>query len=137
MVDIDHFKLINDSHGHDVGDLVLRETARAMLATLRRGDTCARIGGEEFLVISPNTDAEGASALAERIRLEVESTTIQSGGFEGRVTVSLGVATLTAGLEVVHVEGLLKLADGAIYQAKKAGRNRWVVAELPGQRKSA
>ncbi len=137
MVDIDHFKNINDTHGHDAGDLVLRETARAMMGTLRRGDTCARIGGEEFLVISPNTDAEGARSLAERIRVEVEATTIRSGGFEGRVTVSLGVATLAADSEVGHVEGLLKLADGAIYQAKKSGRNRWVVVDPPVRKKSA
>ena len=70
MVDIDRFKTINDTHGHDMGDLVLRETAKAMCRTLRRSDTCARIGGEEFVVISPNTDPEGARSLAERIRNE-------------------------------------------------------------------
>jgi len=137
MVDIDHFKSINDNHGHDTGDMVLRETARAMMATLRRGDTCARIGGEEFLVISPNTDTEGACILAERIRNEVEHTVVKSGGFEGSVTVSLGVATLAVDSEVVFVEGLLKLADDAIYRAKNGGRNRWVVADLPVQKKSA
>jgi diguanylate cyclase (GGDEF)-like protein len=137
MVDIDHFKQVNDSHGHDIGDLVLRETARAMGSTLRRSDTCARIGGEEFLVISPNTDREGASSLAERIRAEVETTTMKNGSFDGSVTVSIGVTTMNAGAEVGNVEELLKLVDNAIYRAKQSGRNRWAEGHPPDRQKSA
>ena len=137
MIDIDHFKRINDSHGHDVGDTVLRETARAMSRTLRRSDTCARIGGEEFLVISPATDREGAAHLAERIRLAVAEVATRSGGFEGGVTVSLGVTTLSTGQEVPNVMALLKLADEAIYLAKGAGRNCWVALHPPDRKQSA
>ncbi|MEM7310291.1 MAG: diguanylate cyclase [Planctomycetota bacterium] len=138
MVDIDHFKRINDTHGHDIGDLVLRETAKALGRKLRRSDTCARIGGEEFLVISPNTDREGARILAERIREEVESTVIREGNYNGSVTVSLGVATKTSDLHLDNVELLLKMADSAAYEAKKLGRNRWVESDGPSEsRKSA
>jgi diguanylate cyclase (GGDEF)-like protein len=137
MIDIDHFKLVNDTHGHDIGDLVLREASRAMGRTLRRSDTCARIGGEEFLVISPNTDREGARALAERIRHEVASTTMQSGAYEGSVTVSVGVSTLRADSDMAGVEGLLKLVDDAIYRAKKSGRNRWAEQHPADRKRSA
>jgi diguanylate cyclase (GGDEF)-like protein len=137
MVDIDHFKYVNDDHGHDVGDTVLREITRAMCRTLRRSDTCARIGGEEFLVISPNTDREGGRVLAERIREEVESTTLQNGSFAGSVTVSVGLSTLSVGSDLPNVEALLKLVDLAIYQAKKAGRNRWAEGHPPDQKKTA
>ena len=137
MVDIDRFKGINDSHGHDIGDLVLRETAKALSRRMRRSDTCARIGGEEFLVISPGTDAEGARVLAERIRQEVESTLIQQGDYQGSVTVSLGIATRLSGMQIDNVERLLKLADDAVYQAKNLGRNRWVESEPPPPNRKA
>jgi len=137
MVDIDHFKAVNDTYGHDVGDIVLRETARAMGRTLRRSDTCARIGGEEFLVISPNADRDGACALAERIREGVETTTMKNGAFEGSVTVSIGVTTLGEGSEVGDTEALLKLVDEAVYRAKKEGRNRWSEGHPPDRKKTA
>ena len=104
---------------------------------LRLGDTCARIGGEEFVVISPNTDALGAGALAERIRAEVERNRIDIEGKKVRVTVSLGVATRVRGSDIDHVERLLKWADDAIYEAKEEGRNCWVTARTPDERRSA
>ncbi len=135
MLDIDEFKRINDSYGHDVGDVVLKETAAAMQRTLRRSDTCARMGGEEFLVICPNTDPEGAANLAERIRAEVEQNLVKSGNFEGNVTASLGFATRTH--RVGGVEKLLKLADEAVYEAKAKGRNCVVEASDPPERKKS
>jgi diguanylate cyclase (GGDEF)-like protein len=136
-MDIDHFKVVNDTWGHDVGDIVLQSTARAILKVLRRGDTCARMGGEEFLVICPSTeDAEGATKVAERIRLAVESNLIKAGEFDGRVTMSLGVATVTP--EVASIDALLKIADQAVYAAKDAGRNVVVLGEPPQEgRRSA
>ncbi len=135
LLDIDHFKEINDSHGHDVGDEVLRSTARAIDRALRRGDTCARLGGEEFLVICPGTPLEGARQLADRIRATVEANTVHFQGFQGGVKASLGVACRTAGIDSMHA--LLKAADEAVYQAKRLGRNRVALAPPPPDRKSA
>ena len=134
ILDLDHFKSVNDNHGHDVGDVVLWSTAQAINRSLRRGDTCARIGGEEFLVICPNTDVEGAEQLAERIRVSVEENMIDSHNFKGSVTVSLGIGFRTAG--IVSIDQLIKMADQAVYQAKSSGRNR-VVAGYPGDRRKS
>ena len=137
MIDVDHFKRVNDQCGHDVGDVVLRATARSIQKVLRRGDTCARMGGEEFLVICPNTDtADGLLNVAERIRKAVENNVVKSSGFEGSVTVSVGAAVRTDAIGSIDV--LLKMADEAVYQAKDAGRNQVVLASLPpADRKSA
>jgi diguanylate cyclase (GGDEF)-like protein len=131
MLDIDHFKLVNDNHGHDVGDTVLQATAKAVGKVLRRGDTCARIGGEEFLVICPNTDPEGAQHAAERIRQSVEENRILAPGFSGNMTISLGVAIRS--LLVPSIDSLIKMADEAVYEAKRTGRNRVAVAKAPGR----
>lgn len=121
VVDIDHFKDINDRYGHDVGDDVLRSTASMLRARTRRADVVCRLGGEEFLVINVNSDAYGAAMCAERLRSAVESNLVKSRGFEGRVTISIGLSTRGEGASSVHE--LLKAADQAVYAAKAAGRN--------------
>ena len=137
MLDVDFFKRVNDTWGHDVGDAVLKSIALAVQGVLRRGDMCARMGGEEFLVICPNTGSdEGAMRVAERIRKAVEANRTIVGQFDGKVTVSLGVAL--ADDEVGSIDALLKIADEAVYAAKAAGRNRAVLGNSPGsERKSA
>ncbi len=127
-IDIDHFKRINDEFGHDVGDLVLQSTAQALRSRTRRGDVVCRLGGEEFLVINVNSDLRGAWKCAERLRLAVETNLIRAGGFEGHVTVSLGVARRIPGMK--GPQSLLKAADSAVYEAKAAGRNA-IRGELP------
>lgn len=129
-IDIDFFKNVNDTNGHDVGDVVLKETAKSIQRVLRRGDTCARMGGEEFLVICPNTDLEGARQVAERIRIAVARNHIDAGSFSGAVTVSLGVATRSEEADTVHM--LLKLSDEAVYMAKEEGRDRVCVYRHSG-----
>ncbi len=121
MIDIDFFKAVNDNHGHDVGDAVLCETADVMKKALRDGDILARIGGEEFLVICPETDTAGALKCAERVRQAVEGNIIEPGGFDGHVTISAGVST--ADDSMVDAYALLKAADEAVYAAKADGRN--------------
>ena len=131
MLDIDFFKRVNDSFGHDVGDEVLKATAAAIQGVLRRGDMCARMGGEEFLVICPNTGTpEGALSLAERIREVVEENHIQFGTFDGQVTISLGIGV--ADDQVRSIDELLKMADEAVYEAKNTGRNRSALGQPPG-----
>jgi two-component system cell cycle response regulator len=122
MVDIDHFKKVNDSHGHGVGDLVLKETASVLRRTTRQGEEASRLGGEEFLVICPNTDEAHAAVCAERLRSAVERNLIRSGTFDGTVTISLGVAQRTS--DMTNFDALLKAADDAVYSAKSLGRNR-------------
>jgi diguanylate cyclase (GGDEF)-like protein len=133
LLDIDHFKIVNDTYGHDVGDEVLKATAHAVNRVLRTSDTCTRMGGEEFLVICPGTPLEGAGQLAERIRVAIETNQVQRPAFtQGNVTVSLGVACNANGA-AGSIDELLKAADEAVYQAKRLGRNRIAVA--PAQRK--
>lgn len=126
-LDIDHFKLTNDTHGHDAGDAVLKAVSRELGGAVRSTDAVARVGGEEFLVITPNTDVQHATILAERIRERVGNLSINHGGKTLGVTVSLGLAQQTD--DVNDPEQLLKLADIALYKAKESGRNRWVVAD--------
>ena len=129
MLDIDHFKMINDTHGHDVGDAVLQSTAKAIQRVLRRGDTCARIGGEEFLVVCPNTGPKGTLRVAERIRQSIEENMIQMDGSPSNVTASLGVGIRTP--EAGTIDALLKMADEAVYEAKRGGRNRVLMGRPP------
>jgi diguanylate cyclase (GGDEF)-like protein len=116
MADIDHFKTINDTHGHLFGDDVIRRVADVITHTVRRDDVACRYGGEEFLVLCPEVAASGAAVLAERIRQEVEAIQFHTGL---RVTISLGVAQFQD-----SGDRLLKAADSALYQAKRGGRNR-------------
>jgi two-component system, cell cycle response regulator len=125
MIDIDHFKRVNDTHGHLVGDDVLRDVAALLNVTVRGTDMVARYGGEEFLVVLPETDDEGAAAFAERIRERIENhpLTGRANGCELRVTASIGVATFPAA-RIESVEDLFARADAALYRAKADGRNR-------------
>ena len=126
MLDIDHFKIINDRHGHDVGDAAIRALAATCGHALRGSDYLGRIGGEEFVCVMPETDAVEALACAERIRALVEALRVPAEGGPVRFTVSLGVGVLGAG----HADwdALLHDADQALYRAKSGGRNRVVLA---------
>jgi diguanylate cyclase (GGDEF)-like protein len=131
-LDLDHFKSVNDQHGHGVGDDVLRATARALAEAVRGNDVAARLGGEEFAVVMPRTDVEGARILAERLREAVAGLRVPgTGGREVRFTTSIGTATVTGS----HIDGpgLVAAADEALYAAKRGGRNRTVSADAVGQ----
>lgn len=121
MLDIDHFKQVNDHHGHAAGDAVLKGVSGAISRSLRAYDAVGRLGGEEFLVIAPGVDRAGGSGLFERIRREVESGTTRFDGSDIKVTVSIGFAECRGDIEV---ERSIHLADAAMYRAKRAGRNR-------------
>jgi len=123
-LDIDHFKAINDSHGHDVGDEVLARLAGVLRECSREGDLAFRLGGEEFLLLLPETSIAAAGDIAERLRRQVVATRIEP---VGQVTVSLGVARCAAGGDASEA---IKRADALMYAAKQAGRNR--VASQPG-----
>ncbi|PZA06541.1 MULTISPECIES: sensor domain-containing diguanylate cyclase [unclassified Meiothermus] len=124
MIDVDGFKEYNDTYGHPAGDEVLKQVARRIQSRLRAGDLLARYGGEEFALLLPNTPSQGAMALAERLRQEVEQASWPS----RPVTISVGVATQSAAAEEPHT--LLAAADEALYQAKRLGKNRVVQAQL-------
>ncbi len=128
LLDIDRFKNVNDTRGHAVGDAVIQETARTIATTLRRYDIACRYGGEEFLVILPETDLRQAATGAERLRRVVESTPVAAPdqGEPVRISVSIGVAEMRPG---EAVDGLIARADAAMYAAKQGGRNRVVPAE--------
>jgi diguanylate cyclase (GGDEF)-like protein len=124
MVDVDHFKAINDTHGHVVGDDVLREVARRMRMSVRTYDAIGRYGGEEFLVVAPGCGVEAARELAERLRACVAHSEIAVVNTAVAVTVSLGVASIARALDA---DRLLPAADRALYEAKARGRNCVVV----------
>lgn len=121
MIDVDHFKSINDSRGHAAGDTVLRIIASSIAAVVRPYDSVGRIGGEEFLIVAPNCDPAETWELAERVRGHVAGCSIMAAGSSVQVSLSLGVAT---GQTAAEIEKLLRAADVAMYQAKNAGRNR-------------
>ena len=121
MIDVDHFKNINDTRGHAAGDAVLRIIATGIAAMVRPYDSVGRIGGEEFLIVAPNCDLGQTWELAERVRLHVANCSIMAGGSAVTVSLSLGVAVSGSSAEL---EKLLHDADTALYQAKHAGRNR-------------
>jgi diguanylate cyclase (GGDEF)-like protein len=124
MFDIDHFKKINDFHGHLAGDFVLKELARIVQARIRRDEVFARYGGEEFAIVLPETNLEGAKALAEGLREKVEGSRFVFQGEQIHVTISIGVAML--GDQDRTSMDLIKNADAKLYDAKRAGRNRVV-----------
>lgn len=128
MADIDHFKAVNDRHGHAAGDAVLEAVGGILRRRLRGSDHGGRYGGEEFLMVLANSEAEGAATFAERLRQEVEATEL--GGESGSaisVTLSLGIATLSPAHQTPG--DLVSDADEAMYRAKQAGRNRIEAAE--------
>lgn len=133
MLDIDHFKAINDRFGHVVGDHVLREVGRLLSETLRSTDFTARYGGEEFVVILPQTAEEPSRILAERLRGIIASASFVSDGQAFGVTVSIGVTTLLPGALIKRKE-LVDKADKALYQAKRLGRNQVCTALGPVSR---
>ena len=124
LADLDDFKLVNDRFGHQTGDDVLRALSRVFRASLRDVDLPARLGGEEFAVLLPETDALGAEGLAERLRTELAAVELQGPEEEPlRVTASFGVALYP---QAGSGDELLTLADAALYAAKAAGKNRVV-----------
>jgi diguanylate cyclase (GGDEF)-like protein len=123
MADIDHFKRINDTHGHQTGDEVLREVARRMQSSLRRYDTVGRFGGEEFLLVLPGCSLEEGVKLAERICRLVRSEPVKVKNERIEVSISLGVAVANPPVPA-ELEALLSSSDAALYRAKEAGRNR-------------
>lgn len=126
LIDLDHFKRINDSYGHDVGDLALKQAATTLKEFSRSQDLISRVGGEEFLVICPDTDIKAAIQYAERIRKTFEAVSFKVGNTDCKMTVSIGVAERNHALD--DFSKLLKVADLALYQAKQKGRNRVVMA---------
>lgn len=128
LIDVDSFKTVNDTYGHPVGNEVLRELAGLLRSSVRGSDTIGRFGGEEFLIVLPQTDRDGAVVLAERLRRAVEINRFKVGRWDVGVTVSVGVATFP-GEGVVGRETLFLAVDHAVYLAKSLGRNR--VACLP------
>ena len=121
ILDIDHFKRVNDTYGHDAGDRVLKATGEMLRSKMRPNDIVCRMGGEEFLTIGAKMDSDAAMACAERLRSGVEDQTIELSAGHVRVTISIGVATRTP--SVTGFTELLKNADSAVYFAKSQGRN--------------
>lgn len=131
LLDIDHFKKINDTWGHLKGDEVLRSVAAVIMATIRQTDYCVRYGGEEFIVLLPHTSNRNAAWLAERLRRKIQKLAFSNGKSRFSISVSIGVASIPAG-EGKDGTSLTREADTALYQAKNEGRNR-VITYSPEQ----
>jgi diguanylate cyclase (GGDEF)-like protein len=123
MCDVDHFKSVNDTYGHQAGDAVLRQVAEILKDSAREIDRVGRYGGEEFIVLLPNANIDDARAFAERVRQAVEAREFTYDGGSLRRTLSAGAAAWPHP-EIRHQEGLVKAADDALYEAKQHGRNR-------------
>ncbi|MDI6747912.1 MAG: diguanylate cyclase [Rhodocyclaceae bacterium] len=121
MIDVDNFKAINDTHGHDVGDAVLKQTAQAIKSGLRAQDVICRTGGDEFIVICPETDLAAAMLCGERVRKAVADVRLTSGMLDLKCSISVGVAA--RGMDTPDIDALIKRADEGAYQAKQQGRN--------------
>ena len=124
MADIDHFKRVNDSHGHLVGDEVLKATSAALRSTLRTEDLLARYGGEEFIVVVRGIDLKSAAYVAERLRAAVERKPVRCGDVDIAATISAGVSSLACCGAAPTPERLIGIADERLYRAKESGRNR-------------
>jgi diguanylate cyclase (GGDEF)-like protein len=122
LADIDHFKAVNDNYGHLAGDYALKKIAECLTNSLRESDSAARYGGEEFAFILPETGLEGAFIVAERLKDSINSMTINYENKKISTTMSLGVASFDPANDLSKTD-LIKKADHALYQAKKAGRN--------------
>ena len=132
MCDLDHFKNLNDEHGHQAGDTALVMVAAKLVETLRAHDVAGRYGGEEFSMVLPETDGEGAVIVADRCRKVIEETPFDANGVPLNITMSVGVSTYYPNREdatIERPEQLIKLADEALYVAKDSGRNRVVLDE--------
>ncbi len=135
MLDIDHFKNVNDSYGHAAGDAVLRELAQRIESQVRASDIAARFGGEEFVVLLPATEVESGELLAERIRKAISAEPIEIGeGKEVTITASIGIASIAPGRDIQDLktagESLLARADVALYSAKSSGRDQVAAEQL-------
>lgn len=130
MFDIDHFKNVNDTYGHSIGDLILREVTRIVKDELRKADTFGRYGGEEFIVLLPMTSAKQAYSLAERIRHKVASFRVPSEKGEVSITLSIGVVELSHNARKENPEDIFRRADIAMYAAKASGRNCTVILDI-------
>jgi two-component system, cell cycle response regulator len=130
LADLDHFKWVNDTHGHLTGDTVLKEATRVMRSCIRPYDTLGRYGGEEFLIVVPSSDSAAVMNVAERIRKGFASRPLHTNAGPVQVTVSLGAA-VSGGAVLLDPHTLLRLADEALYCAKGHGRNRSELAEPP------
>uniref|UniRef100_UPI0001BE6570 Diguanylate cyclase n=1 Tax=Marinobacter nauticus (strain ATCC 700491 / DSM 11845 / VT8) TaxID=351348 RepID=UPI0001BE6570 len=126
MFDIDHFKPVNDTYGHLAGDEVIRHTADVTRNNIRQSDSAGRYGGEEFGIILPETDAESARVICERIREAIEKSTVSTSAGDIQYTVSMGIAQLTETPE--NYMQWMQKADEALYKAKESGRNKVVVS---------
>lgn len=129
LLDVDHFKRFNDTHGHAAGDQCLRVVAREIRQHLpRTGDLAVRWGGEEFCLLLPNTQLEGALIVAERVRLAIQAARVDWGRAEASVTVSFGVHAITDWAQPVELDAAMAIVDRALYRAKSSGRNKVVAA---------
>jgi diguanylate cyclase (GGDEF)-like protein/PAS domain S-box-containing protein len=127
LIDLDHFKRINDTHGHAVGDAVIKAVVRSCLESLREIDRMGRLGGEEFVALLPETTRDGAAIVAERLRTAIAETKVDiEGAASLATTASIGVATITEG-DATRIEALIARADRALYAAKRDGRNRVII----------
>ena len=126
MIDIDNFKRVNDTYGHPVGDVVLRQSAQCLLRSIRDNDRAFRYGGEELVVLLPSTESEGGVPVAERIRESIENHIFEEGSHQLRITVSIGLASYPQ--HAANPKDLLSAADTALYTAKKTGKNRVVIS---------
>jgi diguanylate cyclase (GGDEF)-like protein len=130
MIDLDHFKRFNDEFGHEAGDLVLREAGHLLMGHIRGSDIACRYGGEEFVLVLPDTTLEGAQRRAEEIRAAVRELKLALRGKQlGQITVSIGVGLLPD--HVANPEALVRVADEAMYASKKAGRDRVMIGQPP------
>ena len=127
VLDLDHFKRINDTYGHGVGDMAISRSVRACIARLRKTDVAGRLGGEEFAFLLPHTNSEAAATIAEQLRQAVESLVMEVSDGPLRITASFGVAAFDRSMR--EIEDMLRKADAALYEAKRGGRNRCSVAE--------
>lgn len=130
MLDIDHFKTINDRHGHAHGDQVLRLFAKTVTDHLRGGELFARLGGEEFVVVLPGQSPEQGMFTAERLRRAIQELHVEQAGQVARITVSIGIGGCEADCTLDSLDSLLAQADQALYRAKAQGRNRVVLAQM-------
>jgi diguanylate cyclase (GGDEF)-like protein len=121
IIDIDHFKEVNDNYGHQIGDLVLSQTSKIISDLVRKSDVFGRFGGEEFLLVCPHITEDEAFLLAEKLREEISRHKFDEVGYK---TISLGVAQLKEG---DNTQTLLKKADTALYEAKESGRNKSLI----------
>jgi diguanylate cyclase (GGDEF)-like protein len=131
VADLDHFKAINDTHGHGAGDLALQEAARRMISSVRPYDSVGRYGGEEFLLVLPEADLQTAAWLADRVRMEIRSEPVKWQGRAVPLSCSFGCTAAVGG--TVSADEMIRTADEALYAAKRAGRNRAVAMEIPAQ----